>query len=198
MTDSSSSVASWVVLEFGEDEGFVDGVALAQGGVASVGGLGFQGGFHGGPGPAGFLRDRGGGDADQGELVVGLGLVRFGQLGALDVLHHLRHDPLGLFRGTDDHHRDQRAFGFDGGPGAALAHQDMHGPVVLAVGDDRFHHAVFPDAVHEVAGQGGVPADVDIHGEGCRVEHFQYGRCGCCVHGFGVLCRGSGGWGGSW
>jgi hypothetical protein len=81
---------------------------------------------------------------------------------------------------VDDHHRDQGPFGFDGGAGAALAHQHVHGAVVLAVGDHGFHHAVFLDAGDEISGQGGVLADVDIDGQGGRVEHFERG---CCVHG---------------
>ena len=39
----------------------------------------------------------------------------------------------------DDHDRDQGPGGFDSGAGPALTHQHVHCPVVLAVGDHRFH-----------------------------------------------------------
>jgi hypothetical protein len=98
MTDSSSSSLPRP-LQTRPDQGFFDGVALAQGGGSGLGGLGFQGGLDGGLGPPGLLGDRGRRDADQGQLVVGVGFVRFGQFGALDVLHHLRDDALCFFGG---------------------------------------------------------------------------------------------------
>ena len=145
----------------------------------------FQCGLDGGLGTSGLLGDRGGRDADQGQLVVGVGLVRFGEFGPLDVLHDLGHDAFGFLGGFDDHHRNQGPGGFDGGAGAALAHQDVHGAVVLAVGNHGFHDAVFFDAGDEVRGQGRVFADVDVDGQGGRVEHFE-GRVG--VHGVAPFC----------
>ena len=41
--------------------------------------------------------------------------------------------------------------------------------------DDRYSHAVFLDAGIEIGCQGRVFADVDIHGQGGRVEHFKVG-----------------------
>ncbi|MCY1233191.1 hypothetical protein D9M72_457230 [compost metagenome] len=167
-------------------------MSLAQGSGSGLGGLGPEGGLDGGPGPSGLLGNRGGRDTDQGQLVVGVGLVRFGQFGTLDVLHHLRDDAFCFLGTVNDHYRDQGPSGFDGGAGAALAHQDVDSSVVFAVGDHGFHHAVFLDAGDEIGGQSGIFPDVDVNGEGCRVEHFERG---CCVHGF-CPCRDVGGSGG--
>ena len=71
-------------------------------------------------------------------MVAGVGV---GQFDALDVLHDQVDDAVSFLRGGHDHYRDALASGFDGSQGPALAHQHVHGAVVLAVGDDGLEDA---------------------------------------------------------
>jgi hypothetical protein len=55
---------------------------------------------------------------------------------------------------------------------------------------------MFFDAGYESLGQGGVLADVGVHGQGCRVEHFEYVDVAFMV--LLLLAEKLGGWGGPW
>ena len=161
-----------VVLELGEDRGLLQRQVTGVEPVAALVGLGDrQGGVHGRAVDAGALGDLRGAHAEQGQLLHASDDLGLAHPGAVNVLHHLVTDPVGVGGLGHDAGRDQAGGGADlgGGHGAALAAQQDVLAGLVAVDRDGLQHAALLDRLAELLVVGpqvgpDVRADDDVGG----------------------------------
>ena len=167
----------FVVVEFGEPSEVFDGQLgnLGSRAASEVAADGGKGGVDGVATDFGAPGDRGGGGAEQGELLHGVQGVGGGERGPVVVFHELGDDPAGFVVagvGVDHQHRHGVEPGRVGGGGAAVAGADLH-TVGGADRDDGDDDAVVADAGQEVAVEVEVGAYVAVGVQVGRGQVFQ-------------------------